>query len=140
MVRKKPKRALAAGGVVRPAEHPGLFMLFAVGLPNHSLEQMKQGLLAEVSKIAEEGVSARELTKAKNQLATGHLQSLQSLWGLANRIGMSTYREGDPRAFLDLVKQIDAVTAEDVKRVARTYLVAKNFSLVLLQAGKVGRK
>jgi zinc protease len=127
---RKGKLALNAGGFVLELEQPGLLMVYAVGLPTHDLGKMQRTLLEEVEKIAASGVRPEELTKAKNQLATQSLSALRTLEGLAMQIGMSAIVRGDPRAFLEEPERIDRVTAEDVRRVASTYLVRKNLSLI----------
>ena len=74
------------------------------------------------------------LKKARNQLSTRLLRRLQTVSGLANQIGMSTYLLGDPLGFINGMARIDKVRSADIKRVASRYLVSKNLSLVLLPA------
>lgn len=95
---------------------------------------MQQALFAQVDAIGRASVTAAELSKARQQLATGHLRSRQTIDGLAYQIGASTYLQGDPRAFLDDVRRLDRVTAADVQRVAGRYLQRSNLSLVELPA------
>jgi zinc protease len=137
---RKGKLALAAGGFARAQEHPGLYFLYGIGLPTHKIEAMKDELLAQVKKVSLGGVTADELKKAKNQLATSHLASLKTLSGLANQIGSSTIVNGDPLAFLQNADKLDRVSAADIKRVASTYLKPDNLSLVLLRGGPKGGK
>lgn len=130
--------ALGAGGSASELEHPGLFVIYAYGLPRHDLVAMKQALFEQVALVSREGVERSELEKAKNQLTTRHLSSMQTLWGLAHRIGMSTYLKGDPRSFMEEVEQIDKVRRVDVQRVAKTYLRPENLSLVSVPANRSG--
>lgn len=134
------KLALAAGGFVRELEHPGLFFIYALGLPNKALPKLQQALLAQVERVRKTPVTAKELAKAKNQLATAQLRGLQTVSGLAQQIGESTYVNGDYRAFLDDAEEIDRVSAADVQRVAQAYLKPQNLSLVLLPAGPGKKK
>lgn len=139
LVRKR-KLALYAGGYAAQFEQPGLFFVYAYGLPAHHVEQLKTALLAEVDRIGQLGVTEQELSKARNQLTTRYLRRLETVWGLANQIGSSTYIDGDPRAFLDDVDRLDRVTRADVKRVAASYLNGQDLSLVLLPAGPGGTR
>jgi zinc protease len=135
LVRRK-KLAVAAGGFVRELEHPGLFYLYALGLPGKSgVDKLQRALLDQVALVQKKGVSKAELAKAKNQLTTGQLRGISTVTGLANQIGESTYLHGDPKAFLDDLQQLSKVTAKDVQRVATQYLQPTNFSVVLLPAG-----
>ena len=129
---RKGKLALYAGGFLRDQEHPGLMMIYAVGLPSHDLSRMEQALLAEVERVAAEGVTDKELRRAKSQLSTGLLSALRTPSGVASQIGNSALMRGDPSAFLGDVDRLDAVTAADIKRVAGAYLRRENLSLILL--------
>ncbi|MCA9666796.1 MAG: insulinase family protein [Myxococcales bacterium] len=137
---RKRKLALQAGGFARPQEHPGLMMIYAVGLPSHDVSKMKDALLAEVERVAKSTITKAELKKAKNQLATSRLMSLRTIWGIAYQIGSSAYLKGNPTAFLDEVAKIDRVSAADVKRVAKKYLTRENLSILLLPPGQGGGK
>ena len=60
---RKGKLAVAAGGFAQSLEQPGLFFVYAVGLPNHDLQKMKQALLDEVARLTRErarGQGARQ--------------------------------------------------------------------------------
>jgi zinc protease len=133
---RKGQLAVQAGGAMDEAEHPGLFFIYALGLPQHALEPMERVLLTEVERIAQNGVNASELEKARNQLATRNLSRLETVYGLAYQIGRSQYVLGDPRAFLSEVDRLDRVTPADVQRVAAKYLRRDNLSLVVIPAQK----
>jgi zinc protease len=137
---RKGKLAVAAGGFVLPQEHPGLLMIWGIGLPTHDADKIRDALLVEVERISKTGVTAKELAKARNQLATASLVKIQTLSGLAYQLGRSTLLLGDPRAFLSEVQRIDKVTAADVRRVAATYLERTNLSLILMdKTGPAGK-
>jgi zinc protease len=134
---RKGKLAVSAGGFVQAQEHPGLLMIYGVGLPTHDATKIRETLISEVERLATTAVAAKELAKVRNQLATSHLAHLETLDGLADRIGTSATIYGNPRAFLGDVARLDRVNAADVKRVAATYLRRTNLTLVILDsAGK----
>ena len=135
LVRKK-KLAVAAGGFVSQQEHPGLMMVYGVGLPGHDVGKIRAALLSQLERVSKKGVRRSELAKARNQLATSRLNKLRTLTGLAYQIGQSALLKGDPRAFLDEVAALDRVTAKDVQRVAQKYLSPDNLSLVIVDGGK----
>ncbi|MBW2731378.1 MAG: insulinase family protein [Deltaproteobacteria bacterium] len=135
MVRKQ-KIALGAGGFTRQLEHPGLFFVYAVGLPQHNVDTLNTALLAEIEKVREKGVTQKELSKAKNQLATSHLRGLATVEGIAYQVGQAALVRGNPMAFINDALALDKVTNADIKRVAARYLSPTNLSLVLVPAGK----
>ena len=94
-----------------------------------------------VGRVREQPVTAAELDKAKNQLAAGYIFGLQTVDGIAGALGRAQYIEGDWRRFLEGASRYLAVTAEDVQRVAKKYLVETNLTRVTLQQiGKGGGK
>jgi zinc protease len=136
---RKGKLAVAAGGFLQSLEHPGLLFVYAIGLPSHDLAKMKARLLDEVDRLAREPPAEKELRKVKNQLATSALSRLRTMSGLAHELGRSVMIDGDARAFEDEARQIDAVSAADVQRVARQYLARTNLSMILLGAKAAGK-
>ena len=65
----------------------------------------------------------RELRKAKNILQADYVRGLSSVSGKANQLGFYETVFGDYREMFKEVDRVEAVTAADVQRVARTYLV-----------------
>ena len=57
---------------------------------------------------------------------------LQTVDGVATRLGEAQYVEGDWRRFIEGATRYLAVTAADVQRVARKYLVDTNLTRVTL--------
>ena len=65
----------------------------------------------------------RELRKAKNILQADYVRGLSSVSGKANQLGFYETVFGDYREMFKEVDRVEAVTAADVQRVAKTYLV-----------------
>ena len=82
--------------------------------------------------MRDKSIAAEELDKAKNQLAAGFVFGLQTVDGVAGALGRARYVEGDWRRFVQGADRYLAVTADDVQRVARKYLIDTNLTLVTL--------
>ena len=83
----------------------------------------ESAIVGEVEKIQREGVPADELARTKRQL---HAQVVYSLEGVTNQgfaLGLMDLVARDPAAWETFPDALQKVTAEDVQRVARTYLV-----------------
>ncbi|HEX9102928.1 MAG TPA: pitrilysin family protein, partial [Polyangia bacterium] len=93
---RKDKTAVAAGGFVFAHEDPGLFLTFALYLPNMDAAKLKSALDEEIAKISTTKVDARELQKAKNQLAAQAVYQRERVSGLASNIGVDWVVAHDP--------------------------------------------
>jgi zinc protease len=128
----KDKIAVQAGGQILVREHPGLFAIIGAFLDPKQTEKVEAALLDEIAKMQKKGPTKRELTKAKNTVVSSFVSGLENVRGLANQIGTSWILTGDASQFLRDVPQYNAVTAADVKRVANTYLVKTNLTVVVI--------
>jgi len=135
---RKDKTAVAAGGFVFAHEDPGLFLTFALYLPNMDVEKLKTALDEEIAKISSTKIDAHELQKAKNQLAARAVYQRERVTGLASNVGVDWVVAHDPARPFTSAAKFDAVTADDVMRVAKKYLVKTNLSIVTLVPAKPG--
>lgn len=124
--------ALYAGGDMMDLENPGLFYLYLGMNPGYDMDEGKKMLFAEVDKFANEPVSDKELQKAKNQLEADLIMGMQSNMGKGMRIGDYQVRAGDFRLFFGSAEKYQAVTKEDIMRVAKEYLTEDNRTTVVL--------
>ncbi len=129
---RKEHLALAAGGLTQALEDHGLFLVYAAYLPDRDPARVQAVLEEEIARVREQPVTRDELDKAKNQLAVGFVFGLQTVDGIAQALGNARYVEGDWRRFVEGAARYLAVTAEDVQRVAKTYLVDRNLTRVTL--------
>jgi predicted Zn-dependent peptidase len=84
-------------------------------------QTVEDALLAEVKRLQEEPVPERELQKVKNQSLADSYRRLQSSYYLMVQLLWYT-ASGDWHYLNDSTAKIQAVTAEDVQRVVKTYL------------------
>jgi len=124
--------AVAAGGVTETLEHPGLFIVFAAYLPDRDAGRVQAVLAEEIARVRDQPIARDELDKAKNQLAAGFVFGLQTVDGIAQALGRAQYVEGDWKRFVEGATRYLAVTAADVQRVAKKYLVDTNLTRVTL--------
>jgi predicted Zn-dependent peptidase len=82
---------------------------------------VEEALLAEIDRLKNEPVPERELQKVKNQSLANSYRRLQSDYWLMVQLLWYT-ASGDWHYINDSTAKIQAVTADDVQRVANTYL------------------
>ncbi len=75
-------------------------------------------------------MSSAELTRTKSQMKGSVLLSLESMSSRMMRLGSSELYYGDYLPLEEIIRQIDAVEAEDVHRVAGKLLQMEKFSIV----------
>lgn len=113
--------------------YPNLYLVRAVPRYPHTVSEIEEALYDELARMAREPVSEQELERVRNRLRLDHLRSLQQNDGLARMLSFYQSVSGDWRYLVDYEKQIASVTAEDIQRVAATYLVPRNRTVAVLQ-------
>ena len=114
-----------------PRRGPGVFLTLAVVNQGVVVDSLEQALAAQVGRIATEGVTAAELDKARNAYRTGLITQQQQALARAEAIQAAKMFMGDADAVNTDWRRFIAVTIDDLKRVAKMYLVPEN-SLALL--------
>jgi zinc protease len=115
--------ATAAGFSADLRAGPGLLIAYAIAAGGKSPAELSAALLAEVTRLAATPPTAAELAKVKTQLLTQAFASRQTPLGLASAIAEAAVQEGDAaRVNGDLV-DLQRVSAADVQRVLRRYVL-----------------
>ncbi len=104
----------------------GLLVLSATMASGKTPEMGEKSLLAELKKIQDSPVSAKEIEKAKNSLVAGTLRELETNRGKAFAIGNGVILENNPAFVNTELKELQAVTAADVQRVMKQYFTDNN--------------
>ena len=117
------EQALFAHGAYWELQDAGLFYAVAGVRPGESIEEVEKLIFAEIDRLREEEVSKAELEKAKRQIEVGMINGLLTSHALANRIAIDHMTFGRIRPLDERLAAIQAVTAEDIKRVASAYLL-----------------
>lgn len=122
LVYEKQQALFAQGGYWELVD-AGVFYAFAGVRPDASIDAVERDFFAEIAKLRDEPVTAAELEKAKRQLEVSLVDGLRTNHAIASRIGRDYATFGRIRPLSELMAEIQSVTAEDVMRVAKTYLV-----------------
>jgi len=117
-------------------EDAGLFDLIAFVANGKKPEDVEASLRAEIKKLQDAPVTAAELEKAKNQIVTSQLRQRETSLGKSQALGRATVLLGDPNRVNTELDRLQAVTAADVQRVAKTYLGRPKIILTVVPEGK----
>jgi zinc protease len=128
-------KKLAASVPEGVAESRGrsLFRLGAAVLPDVRVETVEAVIDAELARLRRDGVTRTELEKARAQERAYYTEQLGTPAGRASFLARSTLYYDDPNSINTELGFILAVTARDVRRVARKYLVRTNRAAVISQ-------
>ena len=118
-------------------KYEGYFQLRGVAKPGHTPEEVEQALYKEIERLQNEEVPEEELQKVKNQNAAGAFRRLQLSFNLMVELlvadadrGWQTINTDPPRT--------QAVTAQDIRRVANTYFARENRTVATYYTKKSG--
>jgi zinc protease len=89
-------------------------------------------LIEELDRLRNTAVSSRELQKAKNQLLANHYRQMKTIAGRANELGTYEVFEGDYTRLFTVEKEVEAVSAADIQRVAKKYFTENNRTVATL--------
>ena len=118
---------------------PGLFILTA-GLEVSDIDQALAGILEETFRLCFEPVTADELNKAKAQLERDFIYAKETVQGQARQLGYYEAIVGDLDFGRKYLERLRTVRAEDVLRVARTYIRPENLTLGTLVPKDTGEE
>jgi predicted Zn-dependent peptidase len=112
---------------------PGVFLAFLELAPGVPVARAEALLWAEIARIADRGVTAAEVARAKALLRSSVLHELATHHGVAHALGQAEALLGDWREAGRALEHYAAVGPKDVRRVAREYLDPARRSVVLLE-------
>ncbi len=132
------KAAVGTGAIMNPfgsRNGPGVFAAYGIVNQGVSADRLDTLLAAQLDTIRMNGITAAELEKAKNAMRAGFISNRETTLGKAEELHhYKTFHESIDEINTDLDKLL-AVTTDDVKRVASTYLAPANLTLLIVRPG-----
>ncbi len=111
---------------------PGAIIVYLELKPDSEPRKVEEALYAELARVASEGLTERELQKAKNNLRADHLRELATNSGRAHAMGHYEMLLGSWQDGLSLPSVYATTTNEKVKEVAAKYFMPERRSVVTL--------
>ncbi|MEZ4402124.1 MAG: pitrilysin family protein [Kofleriaceae bacterium] len=116
-----------------PFRDPSLFRVAMTCTRGHRAAEAIAELDRVLAAVAADGVTPAELAKAKNLTETDFWAQLVDADGKAEALGHHETALGDFRTLGQLAARLAAVTADDVTRVVRTYLVPAARTIIVAE-------
>jgi predicted Zn-dependent peptidase len=135
---RREQAAVATGALLNPfgsRNGPGVWVAYGIVNQGVSADHMDSLIGAQLDSIRANGITPDELAKAKNALRAGFIGQRETTIGKAEELHhYRTFHNSIDEINTDL-EELLAVTSDDVKRVAGTYLAPGNLTLVIVRAG-----
>ena len=124
MIRDK-RMALGAESVANfpGGKYPSLFIFFVAPAQGHTVEENEKEIDALVDRVKKEKVDPESLQRVKTKLRAALIRKLGSNSGLAEQLTFYEANFGDWRRLFTELDDYNKVTADDVMRVAKKYLL-----------------
>jgi zinc protease len=140
LVRERRIASSAGAGYDSTARGPGMFYLDGTPSEGRTVADLEAALRGEVEKLVRDGVTEEELARVKAQVVAGHVFQLDSMAYQAMQIGQLesiglSYRDVDT-----MLKKLQAVTAEQVRDVAKKYLKDDSLTVAILDPQPLEQK
>lgn len=130
LVRQK-QLTTGVGAGMNGRRGPQLFLLSSTAMPGKSVADLEAGIYAEIELIKTEPIQSWELDKARNNAKRGVVGGLSSSLNVAVSLAENALAYNDPGLINTQIDRINKVTAADVQRVAKQYLVATNRTVII---------
>jgi len=139
MVRDK-QIALGAGSAAEfpGGKYPSLFLFYVLPSSGHTSEENRQELDRIIQQVKTTKVDDETLQRVKTKLRAGLIRSLNSNAGLASALCSYYVNYGDWRKLFTELDEYNKVTADDVARVANTYLVKEHRTVAYTYVPEAG--
>jgi len=127
MVRDK-QMALGAGAqsTFPGGRYPNLFMFYSAPSQGRSVEENEKEIYSIIENVRTNKVDDATLKRVKTKLRADLIRKLASNSGLAEELCTYWVAYGDWRRLFTELEDYEKITADDVLRVAKTYLVPEH--------------
>ena len=135
-IAREAKAALATQvglDVTGPHRGPSTFAALAIANQGVSTDSLDKLISLEIAKVASDGVTDAELSKAKNSRRASSIFGKQQALNTAESIQSASMFLGSAGAINTDLERYMKVTKDDIKRVAQQYLRPENSVVILIK-------
>jgi predicted Zn-dependent peptidase len=104
-------------------KYPNLFLFFLIPNRGHSVTENEQACYQIIERLKTEPVTEETLNRIKTKVRASLIRRLDSNAGMADALTYYYANYGDWRKLFTSIDDINKVTAADVQRVAKQYLI-----------------
>ncbi len=119
-------------------QDPGLFAVSAK-YTEQDPEIIFKNIWTEIEKVKQFGVQDSEIKRAVVSLLTDQFYGIETVDGIAQRIGSSQFYLGDSRAHEKYLKAVQKLKPKDIQKMAQKYLVKNKVQMALMSPDNVAK-
>jgi len=132
LVRNSRLASEVGAGYDASARGPGMCFLEGTPSQGRSAAELEAGLRAELTRLVQDGVTEDELARVKAQVVASQVFKRDSIFGQAMEIGRFETAGLSYRDIDRVLERVKAVSAEQVRAVAKQYFVDDQLTVVVL--------
>jgi predicted Zn-dependent peptidase len=123
-------KRIALGAFAQPSfpggKYPNLFLFFLVPNQGHTVEENEKACYDIIEKLKTQKVDEGTLSRIRTKVRAALIQKMDSNSGMAEALTSYYVNYGDWRKMFTEIDELNKVTADDVQRVAKQYLVPED--------------
>jgi zinc protease len=132
--------AVAAQAQLLLLEGPSVGFVFGIANQGRDVKAVAKSMREVVDGLASAAPAAEELEKVKNTIVSRLVVGRQTMQQKADDVGVAASLLGDPQRYNTELQKYQAVTAGDVQRVVKEYLMETRETRLFIQPGSAGQK
>jgi len=134
LVRDKKIAVDSAGILGIPGQkYPSLFIFYSVPAQGHTNEESEKAIWDETERLKKESVSREDLDGVKRRARASLIHQLSDNTGLAMQLANWQVLTGDWRNLFRQLDKINAVTPQDIQRVATAAFTRSNLTVGVIE-------
>ena len=127
-------KRIALGAFAQPSfpggKYPNLFLFFLVPNQGHTVEENEKACYDIIEKLKTQKVDEGTLNRIRTKVRAALIHRMDSNSGMAEALTSYHVNYGDWRKMFTEIDELNKVTADDVQRVAKQYLMAEDRTVV----------
>jgi predicted Zn-dependent peptidase len=124
---------VGVGPTLPGGKYPNLLLVYCLPASGKTLEENERAIYSILDRVKNEKVDEMTLQRVKTKVRAQLIRQLDSSFGLAYQLASNYTSYGDWRKLFTSLDEVEKVTAEDVQRVAKTYLIETSRTVVYTQ-------
>ena len=122
--------SLGVGSFPSFTQDPGLAIVFATVKPGNDIQEVEMVINQSIKDMQADLISEREFQKLKNNVEVDAISGYGSVAGIAESLAEYEMYQGDANLINTETERYNAVTREDIRRVAQEYYRPENRVIV----------